>query len=103
MKGWYNMEKKGVGDHTGNQYTKVEMGHFDPFPNTAARLAEEYGVSEKTIKRDGKFAEATGVIDEVMGEEAYNLAHAGKGSERETVSRANCTRKDACGNSATSV
>ena len=37
---------------------KEEAGaQFEPLPKTADSLAEEYGVSSKTIQRDAKFAE----------------------------------------------
>jgi hypothetical protein len=49
--------------HGSNQYNEVE-GHFDPQPHesTAAKLAKEYGVSERTIKRDADYAKAVDAI-----------------------------------------
>jgi hypothetical protein len=46
-----------------NQYNEVE-GHFDPQPHesTAAKLAKEHGVSERTIKRDADYAKAVDAI-----------------------------------------
>lgn len=49
----YNGEKQ---DKGGDRKSK---GQNDPLiESTADRLADEYQVSEKTIKRDGQFAEA---------------------------------------------
>ena len=41
---------------------KAAKGHGDPKQNTAVVVGDEYGVSEKTVKRYGKFAEA---VDEL--------------------------------------
>lgn len=59
----YNRVKKGVGEHTGNQYT-LEKGQNDPIP-TADSLAKEYGVSPATIKRDGQFAAAVEKVEAI--------------------------------------
>jgi hypothetical protein len=63
----YNSVKKGVGEHQGNQHTN---GMRTECPNsTAQKLAESIGVTERTIRRDGKFAEATeklGIGKDVM-------------------------------------
>ncbi|MCU0440402.1 MAG: hypothetical protein MUC49_21125 [Raineya sp.] len=48
----YNREKKGLG---GDRKGEKSKGHFDLL-TTAEKLAEEHKVSEKTIKRDEKFA-----------------------------------------------
>ena len=54
----YRQEKKNVGEHKGNQYTnKVEIGQNVPIPPTAQAIAEQQGVSEKTVKRAEKFAD----------------------------------------------
>jgi hypothetical protein len=34
----------------------ISAGHFDPQKRTSEKLSKEYGVSEKTIRRDGAFA-----------------------------------------------
>jgi hypothetical protein len=46
-----------------NQHKEV-AGHFDPQPpkSTAAKLAKEHGVSERTIKRDADYAKAVDTI-----------------------------------------
>jgi hypothetical protein len=44
--------------------TKSPKGHFDPsIKTTAERLAKEYNVSPKTIKRDAEFADGLEKID----------------------------------------
>ena len=74
----YNMEKKEVGAHNGNQHTKLELGQNDPIPtSTAARLADEFKVSEKTIKRDGKFAAAVDTLSDTIGDEARTAVLSG--------------------------
>jgi hypothetical protein len=49
----------------GGKRESMAKGQTDPLPSTAAKLAAKYGVSEKTIKRDGRFAEA---IDQIVAE-----------------------------------
>ena len=49
----------------GNRRGRRSKGHFDPLKSTARQLAEKYGVSEKTIKRDGVFAL---VIEKIVAE-----------------------------------
>ena len=61
----YNRTKKAA--HSGvNQYTK-EGGEDqnDPHLNTAAKLATQHGVSEATVKRAGKLAEAVEAHPEI--------------------------------------
>jgi ParB family chromosome partitioning protein len=57
----YNRTKKSVGEHKGNQHTKMENHQNDGIP-TAERLAQQHGVSKATIERDGQFAEAVEVL-----------------------------------------
>ncbi|NJL14207.1 MAG: ParB N-terminal domain-containing protein [Microscillaceae bacterium] len=57
----YNREKRKVGGTGANQYSE-QKGQSVP---TAIRLAEQHKVSEKTIKRDEKFALA---IEKITGE-----------------------------------
>ncbi len=52
----YNMQKRGRGGTGANQYTE-QIGKSCPSA-TAERLAEQLGVSERTIRNDGAFAEA---------------------------------------------
>jgi ParB family chromosome partitioning protein len=53
----YNRRKARQGGTGANQYT-VQTSQNDTSASTAATLAKEYGVSEPTIKRDGKYASA---------------------------------------------
>jgi hypothetical protein len=58
----YNAVKQ---EHGGSRRGRRSRGQSDPLKKTAALLAEKYGVSEKTIKRDGVFAM---VIDKIVEE-----------------------------------
>jgi hypothetical protein len=59
----YNLEKKTVPNEEGvNQYSEVGRQNDDQ-PKTHERLAEEYGVSPKTIERDGEFADAVDTLE----------------------------------------
>jgi hypothetical protein len=58
----YNRLKKSVPNQDGrNQHTEVNRQN-DGQPNTAERLAQQHGVTSKTIKRDGQFAEAVEML-----------------------------------------
>jgi hypothetical protein len=46
----YNREKKAKEDKIGNQYTKLVIGKVCTSPNTAEKLADEYSISERTVK-----------------------------------------------------
>lgn len=56
----YNLEKKEVPnpEGIGGKSGKIVEGQNVPQQTTSERLAEEYGVSDKTVKRAGQFAEA---------------------------------------------
>ncbi len=58
----YNAVKQ---QHGGSRRGRKPRGQDDPLKNTARLLGEKYGVSEKTIKRDGVFAQ---VIDKIVAE-----------------------------------
>lgn len=47
----------------------METGQNVPVPYTANRIAEQYKVSDKTVKRAEKFAEAVDKIAETAGQE----------------------------------
>ncbi|MCK9254128.1 MAG: hypothetical protein M0P55_15380 [Clostridiales bacterium] len=72
----YNSEKRQDGGH-GDQKSG---GHFVPpiRKSCAEKLAEEYFVNPKTIKRDGQFAESVDAIAETVGEEAKAKILSGK-------------------------
>ena len=55
----YNYEKQEQGAPTGNKNAgKIKDAKSAPLISTSKRLADEFGVSERTIKSDGKVAEA---------------------------------------------
>ena len=71
----YNSLKARTSNPQGkNQHSDIEVkGHFDPQPKvltTAKTISEQFGVSEKTIKRDGKYAESLEAIATHVGDEA---------------------------------
>jgi hypothetical protein len=53
--------------------TDLTSGHSDPKKRVSEQLGEEFKVGEKTIRRDGKFAEAVDRVAENCGPEARNL------------------------------
>jgi hypothetical protein len=53
--------------------TDLTSGHFDPKKRVSEQLAEEFGVGERTIRRDAKFAEAVDKIVKVCKGESRNL------------------------------
>ena len=57
----YNRTKKSVGKPEG-----TILGQIDPI-STAAKLATQHGVSEATVKRAGKLAEAVEAHPEIKG------------------------------------
>ncbi len=71
----YNMEKVSE-PFKGNQYTGGRDQN-DPQQKTAARLADEFKVSEPTIKRDGKFAAAVDTLADTIGDEARTAVLSG--------------------------
>lgn len=67
----YNREKKKVGEHKGNQHTKLELSPNVTIPNkpiekdTASRIAEKTGVHRKTIFEDVKLGKAIDDLEEI--------------------------------------
>jgi N6-adenosine-specific RNA methylase IME4 len=61
----YNRTKKATNDG-GKGTPKPTVGQIDPRLNTAARLAAEHSVSEKTVRRAGKFAEEVAAKPELQ-------------------------------------
>jgi hypothetical protein len=62
----YNAVKE---SHGGSRRGRRSKGQSDPLKSTAAELARKYGVSEKTVKRDGNFAAVIDKIVEVYGDQ----------------------------------
>lgn len=62
-----NRKKKRRGGQAGNQNAKKRIRQNDVFvlANTTEVLAKEFGVSPKTIERDGQFADAVEVVRQI--------------------------------------
>ena len=54
----YNRAKKAQGSNNQHVQAKSEKDQFEPFQNTAEKLAVEHGVSPATVKRAGQYSEA---------------------------------------------
>lgn len=74
----YASEKKSRGAPTGNENAAKQKGQNVPIVSTADKLATEYSVDAKTIKRDAKFAEAVDSIAGNAGQEAKSDILSGK-------------------------
>lgn len=93
----YNVEKQEHGGTGANRYTGLQRGQNDPSVKTADRLAAEYNLSPKTIKRDGQYAEAIetvaavakvnpqAIIGNIDKSDVIAVAKAIQKSEREEV------------------
>jgi len=60
----YNEEKREVGGQAGNSNAEKRMGHDVTFVSTAARIAQSYGVTGRTIKRDAMYATAIDALSQ---------------------------------------
>jgi protein gp37 len=69
-----NLTPEAIAYYRGQLYTRLKKrqggdhkskGHSDPLINQAEQLANEYGVSEKTIKRDAAYAQAVDALEEI--------------------------------------
>jgi phage N-6-adenine-methyltransferase len=69
----YNRRKKAVGEHKGNQHTKLELPQIDAVP-TSAIVASELGVSKATIERNGQRAEVYDAMKAIGDNEAAEAA-----------------------------
>lgn len=65
---WSHIRGTDYNEIKGPRGGKRPKGQNDPLPSKAKLVADEYGVSEKTVKRDGIFADAIDKIVEVYGE-----------------------------------
>lgn len=54
----YNMRKKAQGAPIGNDNRAIQSGKSCHFDKTSEQLAKELGVSERTVRNDGAFAQA---------------------------------------------
>ncbi len=48
------------------------MGNFYPSGNTAKKIGNEYGVTDRTVKNDAEFSKAVDKVAEKVGKEAKN-------------------------------
>ena len=61
----YEARKHTVGEHRGNQYTKMELAQNGQIPNSVAeQIAKEQGVGTNTIRRAEQFAKGIDAIRE---------------------------------------
>jgi site-specific DNA-methyltransferase (adenine-specific) len=83
----YNRTKKAARFEEGNKAAEKTVDQNDtPFTSTAAKLATEYGISEATVKRAGKFAEE---VEEAKKTAAPELK---KAIEERKVSKADAVK-----------
>lgn len=72
----YETEKKIWGGDRGNQYTKVASGkdcHLaESAFKTAKKLADEYSVSERTIRYDESYSKAVDVLPEKIKDDVLS-------------------------------
>jgi hypothetical protein len=79
----YNMEK------AQGARSDITSGQNDQkLVTTAERLAEEFGVGEKTVRRDGKFAEAVDTLSSVLGYEVRPAVLASELAKKDIVDAA---------------
>ena len=86
----YEARKKSVGQHEGNQYTKMESGQNVQIPNrreikdgTSGEIGKEFGIDEKTVRRNEQFAKGLDAIADVSKEAADKIL---RGESRVTKS-----------------
>ena len=65
----YEARKKSVGQHEGNQYTKMENGQNVQIPNrreikdgTSGEIGKDFGIDGKTVRRNEQFAQGLDAI-----------------------------------------
>lgn len=77
----YKAEKKDEGGRKGRDLSGGQNAH----PKTAAKLATEYGVDEKTIRRDAHFATAVDAIAQVAPEAKAEILSGKSGATKQDV------------------
>ena len=82
----YNAEKKDDSSRPGNQNAKRD-GQNVHRESTASKLAAQFDVDEKTIRRDAKFSEAVDTIETNVGKQAKDEILSGRSglSKKEVV------------------
>ena len=80
----------------GQNVHKLTCGHFDPQPKTARIISEQLGVSEKTIRRDAKYADSLEEIATNVGDEARTAILGGEAklSKKDVEVIADVAKKD---------
>lgn len=80
----YEARKKSVGQHEGNQYTKMESGQNVQIPTrreqrngTAGEIGKEIGIDGRTVRRAEKFAKGIDAIREQNPEAADKVLRGG--------------------------
>jgi len=69
----YETEKKIWGGTGKNQYTREQSGHLvQSATSTSQKLADEYGVAERTIRREGNFSKVVDILPEPKKEEVLS-------------------------------
>lgn len=79
----YNRAKKAPGGRADRDFGAVKVTD----PNTASRLAKEHGVTEKTVRNAGKFAEAVAKAEQISPGIGLKVAH-GQAPARAAVIKA---------------
>ena len=89
----YEARKKSVGQHEGNQYTKLESGQNVHIPNrreqrngTAGEIGKEIGVDGRTVRRAEKFAKGIDTIRERNPEAADAVLKGNSGATKAVIS-----------------
>ncbi|MBT33375.1 MAG: hypothetical protein CMO01_27250 [Thalassobius sp.] len=65
----YETEKNRTGNIQNLRQNSTEKDKMSPSVNTAEKLANEYGVNEKTIKRDAKYTQGLNKLSPVLRQE----------------------------------
>ena len=89
----YEARKKSVGQHEGNQYTKLESGQNVHIPNrreqrngTAGEIGKEIGVDGRTVRRAEKFAKGIDTLRERNPEAADAVLKGNSGATKAVIS-----------------
>ena len=88
----YKVRKKRTGEHKGNQYTKMESGQNDQIPTrretrdgTAGIIGNQYGVSEKNVRRAEKYADGIDALRNVSQDAADKILSGGTSVSKAAV------------------
>lgn len=88
----YESRKKSIGEHKGNQYTKVETGQNVHFPDrrtsrdgTAGEIGREFGIDGKSVRRAEKFAKGVDAVKAFSTDAAEKILSGKSGMTKSTV------------------